>query len=207
MRWNPEPLWEGADVYILGGGASLQGFDWSMLKDEFTIGCNSAFRLGVDVCKACIFGDRTFYEKYYKELTNYEGDVYCNSPQITPLLIPWLREMPRKQNGLFFEALGWAGNTGSSAINLALLLGARRVLLLGFDMKLGAKGENNWHNFSDDEVTDKTFLRFKRGFEGVRRDWLAKFPDVEIINLNLDSDLEAFPKMSFDHFKSQQKAR
>jgi hypothetical protein len=37
------------------------------------------------------------------------------------------------------------GNSGAQAINLAYLFGCRRILLLGFDMKPGPKGEKHWH--------------------------------------------------------------
>jgi hypothetical protein len=38
------------------------------------------------------------------------------------------------------------GNSGFEAINLAYLTGARRVLLVGFDMKPGPSGERHWHD-------------------------------------------------------------
>jgi hypothetical protein len=37
------------------------------------------------------------------------------------------------------------GNSGMQAVNLAYLWGFRRILLLGFDMRLGPKGEKHWH--------------------------------------------------------------
>jgi hypothetical protein len=37
------------------------------------------------------------------------------------------------------------GNSGFAAINLAYLLGSRRIVLVGFDMKLGPKGEKHHH--------------------------------------------------------------
>ena len=36
------------------------------------------------------------------------------------------------------------GNSGAQAINLAMVFGSRRVLLVGFDMKAGADGRAHW---------------------------------------------------------------
>lgn len=49
------------------------------------------------------------------------------------------------RSGLGLEYLHINGNSGFQAINLAYLFGARRILLVGFDMKLGPKGEKHHH--------------------------------------------------------------
>ena len=205
-NWIPKKQWKDRDVYIIGGGPSLEGFDWELLREEYTIGCNSAFRLGYPICNMCIFGDAKFWDAYQEELLNFTGPVFTNCATVITRAPQWLYTSPRKNNGLFTDALGWAGNTGSSAINLAIQLGAKRVLLLGFDMALNEEGQNNWHKYGLDNVGEAQFTRFKNGFKGVVADWKEKFSEVEIINLNPQSALTGFPKMSFEDFYENRKA-
>ena len=49
--WIPQEKWKDEDVFIIGGGDSLRTFNFDVLKDELTIGCNTAFSLGSDICK------------------------------------------------------------------------------------------------------------------------------------------------------------
>ena len=39
----PDKAWEGKPCFIIGGGPSLEGFDWNRLKGKRTIGINRAF--------------------------------------------------------------------------------------------------------------------------------------------------------------------
>lgn len=55
----------------------------------------------------------------------------------------WTR--PASRDGLGRGVIHTGGNSGYAAINLAYLFGARRILLLGFDMQAGPKGEKHWH--------------------------------------------------------------
>lgn len=43
------------------------------------------------------------------------------------------------------EIVHMQGNSGMTAMHLAFNWGCRRMVLLGFDMKLGANGERHWH--------------------------------------------------------------
>lgn len=47
--------------------------------------------------------------------------------------------------GLGKHGLRVNGNSGAGAINLAFLFGVKRIILIGFDMQLGAHGKRHWH--------------------------------------------------------------
>jgi len=212
-NWVPEPLWEGADAIIIGGGPSLKGFNWDLLKDEMTIGCNAAYTLGKEVCSVILFGDSSFFKDHQVGLENYGGPVFTNSRRLLGTKIPWLLTIPRQSKGLSHTALGWNGCTGAGAVNLAFLFGAKRVYLLGFDMMVQYKVEGqplteNWHTLYDKKKARKNPLkkggspypRFLSGFEDVVKDWKEKFSDREIINVNDDTALRCFPVMSVSEF-------
>ena len=86
-EWKPEPIWKDQEAFIIGGGPSLRDFDWSLLRDKNTIGCNNAFRLGPDICKICLFVDCGFIfsgrkkkrEGFYRELAKFPNWVVTNT--------------------------------------------------------------------------------------------------------------------------------
>lgn len=199
--WTPEPRWQGEDVFIIGGGSSLKYFNWNLLRNELTIGCNSAFTLGSKICKVCIFGDLKWFKKFKDEFETFQGVIFTNNPQLVHSELDWLWTMRRENHGLHKEALGWNACTGALAINLALLLGAKRVFLLGFDMALDKVGKPNWHTQPlIDRPRNEIYDKFVRGMKRVAADLPKVFPGTEIINVTDCSNLDVFPKVGFRAF-------
>ena len=203
--WKPEEKWKGKDVFIIGGGLSLEKFDWNLLTNELTIGCNTAFALGESVCKICIFGDYKWFKIFENELALYKGIVFTSNPKLYKSKLPWLWTMMRIGKGLSHKALGHNLNTGSDAINLALILGAKRVFLLCFDMHLSKEGRPNWHKRTITPPNAKAYVKFIKGFESVAADLKEKFPDRQIINITDDSSLNMFPKIGCKKFWEERK--
>jgi hypothetical protein len=209
--WNPEPIWKDQDVFIIGGGNSLRvdAFNWNLLVPEFTVGCNDAYLLGADICKVCVFGDLSWFNSHKDKLASYEGRVFTNDSHLYGVkAYPWLWTMKRTPQGLHTDALGWNENTGAVAINLALLLGTKRIFLLGYDMKR-IQGKANWHDDNVRPAATKPHIYegFARSFRYVVRDWKAKFSDREIVNVTRDSALppSAFPWVDPDVFWKERK--
>ena len=89
------------------------------------------------------------------------------------------------------------GNSGAQAINLAYLFGCRRILLLGFDMKLGPKGEKHWHGDHPSPLMQGMCFG----------DWIHKFNHLavdlkkegcEVINCTPGSALTCFPMSTIE---------
>jgi hypothetical protein len=201
--WTPEEIWKGQDAYVIGGGPSLQKFDWTLLRGKNTVGCNSAHLLGPEVVKVLAFGDRGFFEKYHKELSRLKFPVVttCSSLRSNPPA--WLHVMKRLPRGLATgDTLGWNFNTGAMAINLALSFGAQRVFLLGFD--LSAEGaRHNWHDREAFRFAKSVYGRFLEGFRYVARDLDRVFPGREVINVNDVDRIGQFPVQTLAaHFSS-----
>ena len=207
-EWMPEKIWKGQEAFIIGGGPSLRDFDWSLLRGKNTIGCNNAFRLGPDICKICLFVDRKFIfsdrkrkrEGFYKELSKFPNWVVTNDRQLQTCKEPWLKWMPRKTKGLHYDALGYNKNCGASAINLALLLGATTIYLLGIDMHLDGEGNPNWHTHLIDKPDSSVYKRMLTLFNCISDDLPKKFPGCKVFNVNKNSDLNVFPKLDPDIF-------
>lgn len=204
--WTIKENWKGQDAFIIGGGHSLRGFDWTLLHRENTIGCNTAFRLGEKVCKICVFGDPRWWEAFKEELQGFKGAVFTNSSCVLKRMPSWVWYVTRFPDGLHKDALGWNGHTGSTAINLAFLLGVKRVYLLGFDM-FRTKKHSNWHDeiVSEDATQDSSYVLFRNQNHKWIRAWHKKFRDREIWNVTNESRLEGVPKIPVDEFWSKRK--
>ncbi len=205
--WTPSPIWTDEPCYIIGGGPSLQGFGWEALRGRHVIGCNVACYLDPGICPWVVFGDASFLSQHRSALDRFVaagGRVVTNSnkfrkPRLGP---PWLKLMKKVRQGLALDGLGWNGNTGASAVNLGLLMGANPVYLLGFDMQMRGK-QANYHNAYNLRPNPKAYPRFLKGMGFVYRDLPKLFPGQRIINLEDNtSALVLFPKESLrEHFQ------
>lgn len=80
------------------------------------------------------------------------------------------------------------GNSGYQAVNLAYILGAKTILLLGFDMH----GDHYFGQHQKPLRNGSPFNLFIESFKTITK-------DVEIINCTRHSALHCFPEMSIDH--------
>ena len=68
--------------YIVGGGPSLTGYDWDLLKGKMLIGINRAFEV-VPWADIIYFSDFKFFEEYqHKGLLDVESILVTNSDKI-----------------------------------------------------------------------------------------------------------------------------
>jgi len=202
--WTPPKEWEGQEAYLIGGGPSLTGFDFSLLRGRNVIGCNDAFRLGPDIISYCIFGDPGWWQKNRHELEQWPGRLVTNAPTMLSWEVPRLHKMARERDGIHSgSTLGWNYSTGAAAINLAISLGAIRIYLLGYD--LSNRGNvSHWHPWNSKTTQEYAFRRFLNGFLCVSR---SLPPGVSVINVTDGSSrLPVFPRMSFLEFLETLKA-
>lgn len=95
----------------------------------------------------------------------------------------------------FFGKIGWGGNSGFGALNLAVQFGARRIILVGFDMRLD-RGVH-WHGEHQGlhNPTDGNVARWRRVIDGAAPSLQAL--GVEVLNASPISALQAYPKVDF----------
>lgn len=207
MKWPPEQIWLGKDVFILGGGPSVENFPISCLVDKNVIGCNDSYKLGTSVVDILIFGDKKWWDKHIQRslfLSFIEQrPVFTNCKDFeNEERVIWT---PRELTGFHKHALGWNNNTGSAAINLALVLGASRIFLIGFDMGL-KNGKSNWHDDLIVELKPSNYVIYKERITQSVHMIYQKWPNVKIYNLNPASELEVFKKVTWDEmFKEKEK--
>ncbi len=225
MMWRVPHIWDGGDAWIIGGGPSVpRQFDvpeeiirkvtagtlppsayspyMRLIHNEHVIAVNMAYKLG-DWIDVVIFGDSGFYAKERANLAQFPGlKVSCNPTSKQERWIKTLGRDGAKAKGISTNPmmLSWNGNTGAAAINLAIHFGAKRIMLLGFDMDIDPNNKmQHWHNLyakgpvSDDRRRRKLpFSRHLLGFPVIAED--VKKLGVQIINVSKDSTITCFPK-------------
>jgi len=199
--------WKGKRCFIIGGGESLKGFDFSILSGEKVIAVNRAFETwpDSDIWYAMDVGLYNkirdgFFDKAEKT------DVYAKWKAFKGLKVYLCPLNPYKFNDkvYFVRRLNeqevssdlsrgiYAGNnSGFGALMLAIALGASPIFLLGFDFKITA----TTHYHSGYPGQDKEQLRSKLETFRKKFDTFPNWPkNISIVNLNPDSALECFRK-------------
>jgi hypothetical protein len=90
------------------------------------------------------------------------------------------------------DRISWNLSSGSCAINLATHFGAKRIVLVGFDMKTDEEGRANYHeDHATPKPKDPPYGHFMKPFPTIAND--AKEMGVEILNAAPGSALTLFP--------------
>ena len=190
-------LYPGETIYIIGGGPSLKGFDFNLLRGRRTIAINKAviYAWHADIL---YWTDSRFYTWFKNEVDNYQGlkfalkagSQYTKDINILKKGKPYgIEEDP--------GTLAHGFNSGYAAINLAYHLGAYKIILLGFDM-CNDGNETHFHDgyptiaAGNQIYTDK----FLPGFKQLHSELKAK--NVDVLNASSYSRLNVFPKISIE---------
>lgn len=185
--------------YIIGGGPSLKGFDFNMLWDKNVLAINKAF-LSVPWANAVYFSDKRFFEWFPSVVQHcgrkFTGDSRVQHSDITDCKFTGMLGLDREPWNLRH-----GNNSGHAAINLAFHFGAKRIILLGYDMGL-VEGESHYHGgYEVDgkkvEVLERTYRdKMAPLFEPLAID--IKNRGVQVINACPQSKLEVFEKWTIE---------
>jgi len=227
MNWTAPKLWEGEEVWILGGGPSLtkqfnipdelvqkviQGLakpsDYSpymeKLHNKHVIGINVSYLIG-DWIDLIFFGDGGFFLAHMNGLAAFPGLKCSCHPQVVGYnWVKYLAKDTKRIRGISPnpKMVSWNGNSGAAAISVAANMGAKRIVLVGFDMKLNETNNQHWHNLygrlnaprNPRKPFQLPFNRHLQGFPQIDKD--AKSRGIEIINASPDSAIKEFPKFN-----------
>ena len=230
MSWKIPQLWSGGDVWIIGGGPSInKQFDvppqlveeirngskplselspyMAAIHGRHVIGVNVAFMIGrwIDIV---FFGDNGFYLRFKRQLAEFKGlKITCNSQPGRDGFIKCMARDTSHPRGISLRPgyVSWNSNSGAAAISIAAQTGAKRIMLLGFDMQLSDEHTQHFHDVykrgkivEDRRLRKLPFRRHMRGFDQIAKD--ARQYGIEIINVNPESAIEQFRKVSLKEF-------
>lgn len=186
----PEGTWRGRRCVIFGGGASAHRFDWSRLKArDVTIAINDAwmhFREHALSPTLSFSGDQAFWKERrsdveYKRAVGLRVALEHGKIPDDVLTVP-TRDDRKHWARRFEDGVRWGKNSGVAAINLAEVLGADEVYLVGFDLD----GRNR------DGVELPGLREFHDGFRDTFEE-VADLISCVVHNTNPASTLRCFP--------------
>lgn len=91
------------------------------------------------------------------------------------------------------ELIGYGGNSGFQAMNLAYVQGATKIVLLGYDYGMGGGNKKHWF---DNSIHHRASRNSDYASWTLRMHRAAKHIDIPVINCSLLSAIECFPKMT-----------
>ncbi len=198
-------LWSGETAVCIASGPSLTQADVDYVRGKArVIAINASYTLATwaDVLYAA---DAKVFRWYWKTgpkgferspIKSFQGLKYSLSkgPDIDKSVIVLRKGM---ESGLSLNpaVLHTGKNSGYQAINLAVLFGASRILLLGYDMQPGPKGQEHWH-VDHPNLSRSTYAVFLSHFPSLVEP--LKAAGVEVINCTRRTALTCFPHMSLE---------
>jgi hypothetical protein len=186
--WAPDRVWKGRTAFVLGGGPSLRGVTLPAAIAPDTIAVNSSFRL-CPAARVLFFHDYAWMAANLAAVEAWPGLVVT----VSRLAAQALPERVKRIDALWGRPLGapppvrLGRSSGQTAVALAAAMGARRIVLLGFDMRVAA-GRSHWHDEYATEAPE--FDIFRRAFDGWRA--AAETAGIAIVNATPDSALFEF---------------
>ena len=193
-------IYEGQTVHICAGGPSLAGFDFSRLNDRAVIAVNRTFEV-MPAAQVLYWSDARFFRSWRREIIRHPApwkaslDLDYQAEELVPPEIHLYRCTGRAGFDPDPASLRHGNNSAYAAMHLAVHLGARRIILLGVDMRFSPEGRSHFHEGYGMLPVDfaKSMLPHFRTLVKP----LASF-GVEVINASPASALKLWPRMSID---------
>ena len=198
---------ESSFVYIVAGGPSLRGFDWRRLDGKQTIAINKALYT-CPTAKVLWWSDDRFFEENRDTILAHKAPYKCTAYSdhvrfIYPDTIYAYRFNRMRGFDDSVSGISHGNNSGYAAIHFAVKLGAKKLVLLGYDFSHDKQGATHWHdgyfmeNGNKRDHTEHT----------LERKMLPNFASLEIplkqrrvtvYNANKDSKLTCWPRITIE---------
>lgn len=180
------------------------------IHSKHVIGINVAYQFGnwVDIC---FFGDKGFFLLNRGGLSSFRKLVVTCHAKVGEKNLNWIKYLPqeiKKTAPIGLQKYGistrpdmvsWNENSGAAALSIAAWAGAKRIILVGFDMTLDETNkEQHFHN--NYREVNKTLTEKQLPFEIHLKPWEIIKRDldnmgIEILNTSLNSAIKEIPKV------------
>lgn len=176
-------VWRGQTIACIASGPSLHEDDVGLIQAAGmpTIVVNNCFRIApwADVLYAM---DSAWWRHYGGEaLRSFPGDKLS----YVPIRMPGVSST----KGQIFPT-GW-GNSGSYAISVGVITGAKRIILIGYDCSLSPDGRAHWHEDHPNPMGNATSIAtWPRKFALVSN--YARSHGCLVINCSRHTELKCF---------------
>jgi hypothetical protein len=181
-----------AIVLASGLSLTLEQIDAARRSGHFTLTINATYQKFLDA-NAVYMGDFLTVKVYAADVAaRFKGTCWTQDSSAAARWPKWRRVRGCNREGLGRHLIHQNGNSGFQAINLVYLWGYKRIVLLGFDMKPGPKGEKHHHaDHPAPCVQNQTFDEWLHKSVRLAKD--LKEENCEVINATPGSAMRSFP--------------
>jgi hypothetical protein len=190
-----EPRWSGLAI-VAATGPSLTPEIAAQCRGHHCIAVSDAYRLlpFAEVMYSC---DSAWW-RYHKGCMDFAGERWsshapganCKEGVAKAYGLKLVTGIHRNSFSRQPDAIHYGSNSGFQAVNLAILFGATRIALVGFDMQLVEGKQHFFGNHPKGVRRHTVFAKFLLAFNEAAK----VMPEgIEIINCTPGSALKAFP--------------
>ena len=190
------------EIFIIAGGSSLSGFDFTRLKDKFTVGVNDSALFAKTNALCSI--DRNWLKGRYKHYKDFPGEkCFAINPSFNAkaLIDPNAIYVHRKRGDGMNERNNQLNgtNSGFATLNWAYHKNAKKIIMMGFDMCHVDK-KRHWHTGYKwgSGATNSMYAAWAKDFAVAAKQF--KRSGTIVINVSPISIIEGFERGSIDDF-------
>lgn len=192
--WSVPPIWRGERVFIVAGGPSVATAPVTKIRGRIIAVKHAALLL--PTADVLFWAGRSWHKEFQAVLERHVGP-YKIKRTIDDDVPHGILQIDRAQNPVALsndpQFLG-GYCAGGSALNLAFLLGASEIVLVGFDF-----GGRHWFSNHPRPVErDAAHVRHMLAIEAMAP--TLKGLHVDVFNCSVVSRLDCFPKRNLDEF-------
>ncbi len=206
--WTVTPEWQGETAVILASGPSLTREQCEAVRGCRVIAVNNQ---GIDTEKDGVLvpamapwadilysADAKWWRHYHARALKFAGrKVTVRATLPWPEVYSLVQSVDHPSFDPRPTHLVSGGNSGYQAVHLAVHLGVKRILLLGFDMRNGSNGRRHWFGNHPGKLNSGgSFSTWRTAFDkfaGV----LQKM-DIQVINCTPDTALRSFRRVPLE---------
>jgi len=198
--------WREATAVLIGGGPSLTPQQVELVSARRAlrvIAVNDAYRLA-PFADICYFADSEWWG-WHKDRPDFQAFVgqKCSISDSGGNIKDPAVHILRNANGrghsfglsLDPKQIVTGSNSGYQALNIAVLAGAKTILLLGFDAR-EPTGKTHWFGDHPKREPIAAYAEYRKAFSAGERAILAA--GVKVVNCSPGSAIDSFPKMDLE---------
>lgn len=191
--------WLDATIVCLASGPSMTQQDADLVgaaHDVVTFTANSTWLLA-PWAQVHYSNDHDWWQQNIGTMRREcRGEFWSGCPD-SELLPADVKQYPYQKQARGLPAdhnlIGWGGNSGFAQMQLAARAGARRIILVGYDMQ----GDGHWHEDHPEPIRKEFNFPFWIGHFNHAAAALA-LRGIEVLNASRETALKCFPRISLE---------
>lgn len=191
------PDWRGRTVAVIASGPSLTRRDCDAVSASscLVLAVNNSWEMcwRVDALYAC---DLSWWRAYGRKLPHIPEKYSQDGRACDEYGAQYVNSIEAPGFSMMPGVVHRGGNGGYQALNLAVLSGASRIIMLGYDCKMSDDGRQHWHADHPRGMNNPE-RHLKSGAWASRYDTIGQLP-CDVVNCTRDTAIKRFPRRDLE---------